>query len=341
MKKLFGALLIIFLAVISITSCKKSSDLKSSPTTENTKTATPNVLQCGSGYQWDYYLNKCVPICSSGNHNDSITGACVADAGTSSDITVVTNPNNPMENVGSEHNSGMASVMPNYENGLQPTEENLLYYVKNWSYSAGFDTTNFMDAINWEDQQFGQPADLQSYDFDNGISIAYSQGYISLTAKNYLTDLSNEIKTFTADSVNTPTQRQYNTYANTLINYENQIANDGSLDSIGRSELDAIFAVARYSAVYAVNYGIQHSGGLVVARSTQTMSFWPKWLHLGRVVSGDCWGALAGVCEAAYQFAAAGPEVAVPAMVAKGSLKGVLTSAGVVGTQYYNHYNSN
>ncbi|HEU5054024.1 MAG TPA: hypothetical protein VFT78_12980 [Hanamia sp.] len=76
-------------------------------------------------------------------------------------------------------------------------------------------------------------------------------------------------------------------------------------------------------------------------RSTQTMSLWPSWLHLGRVVSGDCWGALGGVLEGAYQFWEAGPEVAVPAMVAKGTIKGVVSSAGAVAAQYAARNNSN
>ena len=41
----------------------------------------PNVPQCGPGQHWSYYLNKCVDVCSSGYHNDSITGACVMNGG--------------------------------------------------------------------------------------------------------------------------------------------------------------------------------------------------------------------------------------------------------------------
>lgn len=113
----------------------------------NSKKVNPDVPECGSGYHWDYYLKKCVQDCPSGYHNDSITGACVINGGGGGgqqNITVVTNPNNPVEIVGSDHNSGMTNIIPHYDYGqLLPTEENVLAYVKTWQYSAGFDTTNF------------------------------------------------------------------------------------------------------------------------------------------------------------------------------------------------------
>lgn len=46
--------------------------------------ANPNTPYCDPGYHWDFYLSKCVPNCPTGQHNDSITGACVADGGGSS-----------------------------------------------------------------------------------------------------------------------------------------------------------------------------------------------------------------------------------------------------------------
>ncbi len=346
MKKLLSALLIIFLGSAINFSCTKM-DLNTPSASQgitSTKTITPYVLDCGTGSHWDYYLKKCVPDCPSGYHNDSITGACVADGGggTNSTITVVTNPNNPVENVGSDHNSGMTNIIPNYDYGqLQPTEENVLAYVKNWQYSTGVDTTNFTADINWEEEHFGEQTVLPQHDFDNGITVAYSQAFISLTEKNYLTDLSNEIKSFTADSVDIPTQSQYNTYANTLISYENQIGNDGNLDSTARFELYAIFAVARYSAVYAINYGINNSGGIIAYRSMQTMSLWPSWLHLGRIVSADCWGALGGVVTGAIASLPTGGTAAVPLMVANGTRVAVVSSIGALGSQIYNHYNPN
>jgi hypothetical protein len=198
MKKLFGALLIIFFAVVSITSCKKSNDLKSAQTTQSKTAVKPDVLQCETGYQWDYYLKKCVPICPSGYHNDSITGACVVDGGggTSSSLTVVKNSNNPLDYFGSDHNSGMTNIIPQYDYGqLQASEENVEASAKNWQYAIGVDTTNFTANINWMEEHFGEQM-VSAHNFDNGIDTAYSQGYISWDAKNYLINLSNETKSF-------------------------------------------------------------------------------------------------------------------------------------------------
>lgn len=342
MKNSLCAFVVLLAGVFIISSCTKNNLINSGETANdlNSKTVTPKVPQCGTGYQWDYYLNKCVPICSSGYHNDSITGACVVDGGgTNHPLTVVKNSNNPLDYFGSDHNSGMTNIIPQYDYGqLQPSEENVEASVKNWQYAIGVDTTNFTASINWIEEHFGEPMVLPQHDFDNGIATAYSQGYISWDAKNYLINLSNEIKSFTADSVNTPTQSKYNTYANNLISYENEMRTDLNLDSTGRFELYAIYAVARYSAVYAINYGIQHSGGPAM-RSTQTMSFWPSWLHLRSIVSADCWGALGGVVVGAVESLPTAGTAAVPLMVTNGIRGGVTSSIGALGVQISNHYN--
>jgi len=83
MKKFIAPFIVILFGIIIIPSCTKT-DLNNSTLTainQNSKTVNPNVLQCGNGYQWDYYLKKCVPVCASGYHNDSITGACVVNGG--------------------------------------------------------------------------------------------------------------------------------------------------------------------------------------------------------------------------------------------------------------------
>jgi hypothetical protein len=148
-----------------------------------------------------------------------------------------------------------------------------------------------------------------------------------------------KLRVFTADSVNTPTQSEYNTYANNLISYENEMKTDLNLDSTDRFELYAIYAVARYSAVYAINYGIQHNSGLVAIRSAQTMSLWPSWLHLRSIVSADCWGALGGVVVGAIESLPTVGTAAVPLMVTNGVRGGVMSSVGALGSQINNHYN--
>lgn len=56
-------------------------DTSTTASTSSSANAIPNTPYCNPGYHWDFYLSKCVPICPTGQHNDSITGACVADGG--------------------------------------------------------------------------------------------------------------------------------------------------------------------------------------------------------------------------------------------------------------------
>lgn len=81
MKNLFPALLMILFTTIIICSCTKMDLKNPAATSLNSTKVTPDVPYCGTGYQWDFYLGKCVPVCPSGYHNDSITGACVINGG--------------------------------------------------------------------------------------------------------------------------------------------------------------------------------------------------------------------------------------------------------------------
>ena len=89
MRNLHALLIAIFIAIITTFSCTKTN-LNNSNALDNSKskTVTPNVLQCGTGYHWDYYLKKCVPDCPTGYHNDSITGACVVDGGNGGGVVI-------------------------------------------------------------------------------------------------------------------------------------------------------------------------------------------------------------------------------------------------------------
>lgn len=299
---------------------------------------TPKVLQCGSGYQWDYYLNKCVPVCSSGYHNDSITGACVVDGGnTNTLLTVKTNSNNPQDFVGSNHNEGMSQIMPNYDNGqLDPTEQNVLPKVKTFLLSKGYDTTIFNSCYNESKQLFGSNFIYQG-DIPTIRDESYANGIISAEAKNFLTNLSNTFKSFAGDSIAIPTQTAYDTYANSLIQYENEFASDLSLDSADRYLLYSAFSVARYSVVYAINYAIQHPDNIIVARTMQTSSFWPKWLSWGSVGSHDITGAIGGAAGAAIVTAGSGGALA-PSIPITAAGAGVANSIANLGDQIFHHY---
>lgn len=89
MKNLLHFLLISFCSALLITSCTKM-DLNNPATSQNQlKKVDPNVLDCGTGYHWDFYLKKCVADCPIGYHNDSITGACVGDGGGGGELPII------------------------------------------------------------------------------------------------------------------------------------------------------------------------------------------------------------------------------------------------------------
>lgn len=157
MKKLFPFLTIVLASTFFISCTKTQLDASSNSAQISASKIKPYVLQCGSGQHWDYYLHKCVNDCPTGYHNDSITGACVIDGGGggTTNITVVTNPNNPDEIVGQNHNLGMSTIMPNYSNGnLQPTEQNVLAYTKSFLSSKSYDIIAFNNSYNYEKQNF-------------------------------------------------------------------------------------------------------------------------------------------------------------------------------------------
>lgn len=169
MKNYLVALLIIFFGTTVLISCTKT-DLTNSPSTSQNlnsgKKVKPNVLDCGSGYHWDFYLHICEVDCPSGYHNDSITGACTltgnGNGGNNSNLSVTTNSNNPEENVGQTHNTGMSAVMPNYSNGtLEPTGANSFAFTKAYLYSENYDTTTINNSNNYVIQNMEQSINKQ------------------------------------------------------------------------------------------------------------------------------------------------------------------------------------
>lgn len=92
MKKFASSIAFIVFCFIAFYSCSKFDQNSATPNLQN-KTASairPYVQKCLSGQTWDFYLGKCVPICQSGYHNDSTTGACVPNAAPDS-ITIIKN----------------------------------------------------------------------------------------------------------------------------------------------------------------------------------------------------------------------------------------------------------
>lgn len=343
MKNLLLSLFIIFLGSTVIISCTKM-DLNNPSTAQNLNSAgkvKPNVPQCGVGYTWDYYLGKCVPICPSGYHNDSITGACVVNGGgTPKTINVIKNPNNPEEIVGQTHNAGMTSIMVNfYDGNLEPTEQNVFAYTKLYLQTQNYDTVTINNAYNYDLQNFGPI--YQETNLTSITNMMYNSGSISLSAKNYLLQLANLISGFTIDSTSIPTQASYNSFANNLIANENQMSSDLSLTENDKYILFSGYSVARYSIVYAVNYAIALSSPsqmLAANNSNLHPELFASWFSWGKVAGGDVVGAVAGGLGGAAAGSLAGGVGAGPGAAA-GALGGAISgSVYEAGMQLWNHF---
>lgn len=351
MKKLLTALLMLFFAAAINMSCTKTN-LKNPSSSQNLNSddkANPNVIDCGIGYHWDFYLKKCVQTCSTGYHNDSITGACVVDGGgggSQNYLIVVANPNNPEEVIGQKHNAGMAAIMPYYSDGtLEPTEQNVFSYTKSYLVTKNYDTVFQNNVHNYVLQKLGDV--YQQTDLTPLTNEIYSEGYISTSAKNYLIQLANSISSFTSDSISIPTQTAYNSFANSLIAYENQMLSDLSLSTTDKYILFSAYSVARYSAVFDINYAIQESSSqMQIANSIKGSQVNPAkasggWFSWKTVVGGDVVGGAVGALGGAAVGVMAGGIGAGPG-AASGAVGGAIMGSGYeAGMQVWHHFFGN
>lgn len=323
MKIYLNACLTIVLS-ISIICCTKTQLTNSLTSPKNLiagKQVTPYVTDCGAGYHWDFYLHKCDINCPSGYHNDSITGSCVLT--NTPNLVVVSNSNNPDESAGQTHNLGMDAVMPNYSNGnLEPTEQNAFSFTKAYLFSQNYDTNTIIYANNYALQYYGPV--YQETDVIALANMMYNNGSISITAKNYLIQLSNYMSSFKADSISIPTQLAYNTFANNLITNENQFSTNSLLTARDKYILFCSYSIARYSSVYAANYSNRLS--------------YKSWFSWGTVLGGDVVGAAAGALGGAAAGVLVGGIGAGPGALAGAVGTGITSSAYEAGMQVWHHF---
>ena len=228
MKNLLLALFIIFFSSTLIISCTKSNfnNPQTSQNLSSTKKVTPDVPYCGIGYQWDFYLGKCVPTCPTGYHNDSITGACVVNA--QGKIIVINNPNNPEENAGIQHNNAVNYIFPS----VNPSSSNLDSEVlaKDISYLSGmgYNADSIQNYYNQEVQDGYLPFS-QLPELDSLGNMLYSQGLLSYYGNNYV----QQIYGYAVQYLNTDTitTANYNSFANNLVSLEATIQNDSRISS--------------------------------------------------------------------------------------------------------------
>lgn len=291
MKNLFSFLIIILVSLFFI-SCTKTqmntSPLKGEGLSAN---VNPDVLQCNAGQHWDYYLHKCVDICPTGYHNDSITGACVADGGGggSNYITVMTNPNNPYDYIGLKHNNG-CDVLLGEVNANSPTlYSDILHYTKLYLNSQSYDTTIFNNWYSYavSNGYYNLPDTFYTNHPDSLTNKFYRDGLISTTGKNYMNSINSVIDNTIGD--NDPSSTLYNSAASQLITIENNISNDNSLTSVEKQGLLSMSSVARYSGAYWGNY---------ILNSGTSRLFKKGWLK--SFLHADIGGAIAGAISGLF-----------------------------------------
>lgn len=295
MKNLLPFLVMLLFGTTIISSCTKTNLINPAETAQslNSKKVSPNVLECGTGYHWDYYLGKCVQDCPTGYHNDSITVACVVNQ--TQNITVIINPNNPDDYVGSLHNSGCNYILPKISFNSPTVYSDILYQDKVYVNSKGYDSTDVSKAY-FGGVQAGYLFNPDStYTNNSGLLIAKlsNDGKIGSTAENYFNSIINDMDIIIGN--NLPSSSVYNSFANTIINLENQINSDYTLSNNERTVLLSACSVARYSAAYWGQYYLNENTGGVTSSAVSPMFL---GIHIKinwrKVLGADVVGAIGG-----------------------------------------------
>lgn len=222
---------------------------------------------------------------------------------------------------------------------LQPTDQNVLAFTRSFLLSKGYDTTTFNTIYNYETQHFGSTI-LHQNSITMIANLLYSQDIISVTADNYLSQLSNYLASFAADSISIPTQASYNSFANNLIATENQFSGNYNLTSNDKYILFSAYSVARYSTVYAIDYSIQLSSpseSLTKTNGNLKPLKTSSWFSWGSVGKEDVSNAIGGAAGGALVGSAAGGVGAGPGAVIGGIGGGVAGSVTNAAEQLWDH----
>lgn len=246
----------------------------------------PNSPGCANGYHWDPSLNNCVPDCPPGYYNDPTTGACVVET-----ISVITNPNNPYDYAGADHNNAVATIFPtinpsspNVDSVIEAQVEN--YAETNWEMSA--------DSIQMVYDSMKADWNVPPSQFPRLDSLGndlYAEGKISMEANNYVQQIYSIANQYL--NIDTLTEPEYENFANNLITIENQISQDNELTESEDISLLTTCSIARYSAEYWGNYINGQSSASVRSNNSQPQ-LKLLWKVLSFVVSdaeaGLVWG---------------------------------------------------
>ncbi|MGH2642876.1 MAG: hypothetical protein ACRDE2_02915 [Chitinophagaceae bacterium] len=193
-------------------------------------------------------------------------------------IAVITNPNNPYDYAGADHNTALNAIylnvnpsIPNIDSVIETQAKN--YAVTNW----GTNADSIQVAYASVKQQWNVPPATFPL-LDSLGNDLYNMGQISNQENNYIQQISSTASQWL--NVDTLTQEEYTNFAFNLISIESQIKNDTSLVSNEKSTLLIACSIARYSAEYWGNYINEHSS------SSPSNSVQPQlWKLLAKVLT--------------------------------------------------------
>lgn len=202
--------------------------------------------------------------------------------GTSNDTIIIRiNPNNPNDFVGAEHNTGCDDIMQEISLSSPTIWNDVLTDMKGYLNSSEYDTTQFNSWYNYavSSDYYSMPDTIFTNNPDSLIVKLYSDGKITGSCKNYLTDIFNIIDNTIGNS--TPSSTLYNSVAAQLITLENTIQSDNSLSSNEQSGLLAVCAIARYSGGYWGDYYFtENEGGASPSNSVNPDLFLHIHIHI-------------------------------------------------------------
>ncbi|MGH2643647.1 MAG: hypothetical protein ACRDE2_06855, partial [Chitinophagaceae bacterium] len=167
-------------------------------------------------------------------------------------IAVITNPNNPYDYTGADHNEAVKTIFPNI-NPSDPSVDSVIeaqiksYAITNFGMNA--------DTIQMVFEAMQQEWNVPPSQFPRMDSLGndlYGEGQISSEANGYIQQIySTASEWLNVDSL---TQDEYTNFAFSLISIEDNISDDNNLSSNEKNVLLSVGSIARYSAEYWGNY---------------------------------------------------------------------------------------
>ena len=176
-------------------------------------------------------------------------------------LPVESNPNNPMEYIGSYHNAECMAMISTMDFSTA-TVSNVLSNVDGFLTSKGYSASSFDSWYNSAvSAGYFNITNISSYanDVDAYCNSLYTQGIIDLQVKNYLHSMFTVIDNYFGDNDLPTTNFSYSDAADQIISIENTILNDNTLSANDKNGLLGVASVLRFSGanwgVYLMNGG--------------------------------------------------------------------------------------